>query len=112
MVSHETVVSSILGAAAGLGGLTLVFLGLVVTAYQERVRRDESLRRRYERLSAFVLAAFVASIACVALATAWLLDQPGQESLYVAVVVTFFASLVILLAATVIVVRRLLSRHD
>jgi hypothetical protein len=111
MVSHATVVIAILGAASGLGGLTLVFLGLLVTAYQERARRDESLRRSYERLSAFVLAAFIASIACVALATVWLLYRPAVEALYVAVVVTFLASLVILLVATVIVVRRLLAQH-
>ncbi len=108
MVEHRDVVTGILGAAAALAGLTLVFLGLVVTAYQSG---SDGLRRRYETLAMFVLVAFGASIACVALATVWLVDGSDVHALYLAVVVTFFASLAILLLATIVVVRRLLARH-
>jgi uncharacterized membrane protein len=113
VVEHKDVVTAILGAAAALAGLTLVFLGLVVTAYQAASGSgSESVRDRYRGFAALILIAFVASIACVALATAWLVDLHDNQVLYVAVVVTFFASLAILLVATVIVVQRLLARHS
>lgn len=110
--SHENVVTAVLGAAAGLAGLTLVFLGLIVSDYQGRAASftDEG-RTRYARLAALVLFAFATSMACVAVATAWLLGSHNVEALYVVVVVTFFASLVILLAVTLVVVHRLLARH-
>jgi hypothetical protein len=112
VVEHKDVVTAILGAAAALAGLTLVFLGLVVTAYQAGSGSgSEAVRDRYEGFAALILTAFVASIACVAIATVWLVERHDNEVLYIAVVATFFASLAMLLVATVIVVRRLLARR-
>ena len=34
MTAHQAVIVTVLGAAAGLAGLVLVFLGIVVTTYQ------------------------------------------------------------------------------
>jgi hypothetical protein len=56
-----------------------------------------------------MLFAFATSMACVAVATVWLLGSHGVEALYVVVVVTFFASLLILLVVTFSVVHRLLT---
>jgi hypothetical protein len=113
VVEHKDVVAAILGAAAALAGLTLVFLGLVVTAYQAASGSgSESVRDRYRGFAALILTAFVASIACVAIATAWLVVRHGDEVLYIAVVGTFFLSLAMLLVATVIVVQRLLARRS
>jgi uncharacterized membrane protein YhaH (DUF805 family) len=111
VVDHKDVVTAILGAAAALAGLTLVFLGMIVNAYQDRGGvSSEAVRKRYMNLAAFVLCAFVASLTCVGLATIWMLDPKGVSGLYVPVVVVFLASLVILLLATVLAVRRLLAR--
>lgn len=110
MIEHKDVVLAILGAAAGLAGLTLVFLGLLVTAYQAEPTRSDRFRTRYRQLSGAILVSFVVSMACVAVATVWLVELRNIQVLYDAVVATFFISLAILLIATGIVVTLLLFR--
>jgi uncharacterized membrane protein YhaH (DUF805 family) len=110
--AHRDVVISILGAAAALAGLTLVFLGMVISVYQNLSEAtSERQRSNYRLLSALVLAAFVASILAVALATVWLISFAEARALYVAVIVVFMFSLALLVMATVMVFRRLLARR-
>jgi uncharacterized membrane protein len=110
MIEHRDVVLGILGAASGLAGLTLVFLGLLVTAYQAETNPSDKYRARYRQLGGAILISFVVSMACVAVATVWLVELRNIQALYVTVVASFFVSLAILLIATGFVVRRLLFR--
>ena len=110
MIEHRDVVLGILGAASGLAGLTLVFLGLLVTGYQAEPTPSDKFRARYRQLGGAVLISFVVSVACVAVATVWLVELRNIQALYVTVVASFFVSLAILLIATGFVVRRLLFR--
>jgi uncharacterized membrane protein len=110
MIEHRDVVLGILGAASGLAGLTLVFLGLLVTAYQAEPNPSDRYRARYRQLGGAILISFVVSMACVAVATVWLVELRNIQALYVTVVASFFVSLAILLIATGFVVRRLLFR--
>lgn len=101
MADHKDVVLALLGASAGFAGLTLVFLGLAVTAYQA-YPSDTPARvlGRYRRAAAWVLASFGASVAGVVLASAWLLLDADNPLLYGAVIVVFYLQLALLLAAT------------
>jgi hypothetical protein len=104
-LAHENVVLALLGAAAGLGGLTLVFLGLVVSSYQAfGTDTTKKIRGRYRRNASLVLVAFVVSLVTVVLAVSWLIQLHEHESLYVATVVAFMAQLGSLLIATGFVV--------
>jgi hypothetical protein len=105
-------VIAILGAASALAGLTLVFLGMIVSDYQARAESSpDAASKSYFSLAWMILVAFAASIACVGLATVWMLAPHGVRFLYVPVVTIFLASLVMLLVATLIVVRRLVARR-
>lgn len=110
MVSHKDVVLAVLGASAGLAGLTLVFLGLVVSAYQSYETATKKIRERYRHAAVVVLAAFFCGVLCVALATAWLVNYDCNTALYVAVIVSFAVELVLLCGATVLTVRRVMWR--
>jgi hypothetical protein len=62
-----------LGASAGIGGLTLVFLGVIISAYQSYgAATSPSVLGRYRRSAVFVLASFSLSLATVILSVAWL----------------------------------------
>lgn len=112
MAAHRDVIISIVGAAAALAGLTLVFLGLVISAYQNMSEAaSERQHSLYRLLSALVLAAFVTSIIAVALATVWLISFTEAHALYVISIVVFMFSLALLVLATVVVVRRLIARR-
>ncbi len=72
-------VTAITGASAALAGFNLVFLGIAITAFQgfspETVRL---VRRPYQLLAGFSLAAFLASLLTVAMGLWWLTgDQPN-----------------------------------
>lgn len=111
MVPHKDVVTNILGASAGLAGLTLVFLGLVVSTYQSYGSgTGKRILERYRRAALVVLGAFFAGIGCVALATAWLVTDDHNTPLYVAVIVSFALELVLLCIATVTAVRQVMWR--
>jgi uncharacterized membrane protein YcjF (UPF0283 family) len=105
-VAHKDLVIAILGASAALGGLVLVFLGVVITTYQSRANEDTVAHVRTEHwshwASILALAPFVLGVACVAESTAWLMTE-NNEDLYIATIVTFFAQLALLLLVAVLV---------
>lgn len=107
-VEHRDVVLAVVGISAGLAGLALVFLGLVVSTYQSFVApTPDTVLARYRLVVGVVLAAFAVGLACVVVATLWLLSLTDHQALYVATVGLFAAQLVSLLVATVFTVSRL-----
>ncbi len=100
-VEHKDVVLGLLGVSAGLAGLLLVFLGLVVTTFQSfDGSTPASVLNRYRWAAALVLAAFAIGMACVAVAVAWLLRLGRSEAVYLTTVWLFGTQVVTLLVAT------------
>jgi hypothetical protein len=102
-VPHRDVVLALLGAASGLGGLVLVFLGVVVSTMQSfGGATPAGVLDRYRRAAGVTLAAFALAVADTAVAFAWLL-RGGGDSLYAAAAVLFGILLgaVLLVAASV-----------
>lgn len=101
VVAHKDVVLALLGASAGLAGLLLVFLGLVVGAYGGLAGDTPArVKAPLRRVGRFLMAAFVVGLACVGVASGWLVQLAGGEGLYVATVVLFAAQLAMLLLGT------------
>ena len=87
----KDVVVATLGASAALGGLVLVFLGIVIASYGTLpADAPKSVRDRARRRAWPILAAFLVTMASVALGVVWL-DAPGGHTLYQA---NFFVFLV------------------
>ena len=109
MVEHKDGVLAFLGASAGLAGLTLVFLGLVVSSFEGFERPvPDPIRSKYQNIAGFVVAAFGMGIACVGASGWWLIELRDQHPLYVATLVTFALELGLLCIATCRVLHRLL----
>lgn len=109
MVEHKDVVLALLGASAGLAGLVLVFLGLVATATGSFPGGTKSaIVAKARRPVWAVLTSFSLGIACVAVATCWLLALNDPHALYLAAAWLFFAQLISLVVATVWAVRKAL----
>lgn len=109
VVEHKDVVTALLGAAAGLSGLVLVFLGIVVTRYQAFPSDTATnVLRPYRRAAVLVLIAFGLGVACVALATGWLVGLGGNDCLYRLTVASFVAQVALLATSTGWVVYRAL----
>jgi hypothetical protein len=108
-VEHKDVVLALLGASAGLAGLVLVFLGLVVAAYGGLAGdTPKAVKMRFRRAGRIVLIPFVLGIAALVLGAVWLM-WPGQPGwLYVATVSLFFLQLVSLIGAALWTLRELL----
>ncbi|TML00489.1 MAG: hypothetical protein E6G40_05895 [Actinobacteria bacterium] len=92
-VGSKDVVIAALGASAALAGFVLVFLGVVLTGLSsfppETVRL---VRRRYLRMAAISVAAFLISLMTVALGVVWL--AYGQSSgVYHLMIWLFFVQL-------------------
>jgi hypothetical protein len=108
-MAHGDVIITVLGAAAALAGLVLVFLGIVVTTFQSYPGNiDDTLRRGFRQDSILTLIPFALGVVCVCLSAAWLLLSKNNESLYIAAIVTFFLQLGSLLLAAGLVTRRVL----
>lgn len=108
-VEHKDVVVAVLGVAAGLSGLVLVFLGLVVSAYQSYAAdAPQTVRTRYRRVALGILAVFLLGMACVVTASFWLFGLNDNHGLYIATVWLFVAQVIALLAATGWTVARLM----
>lgn len=100
-IQHKDVVLALLGVSAGLAGLILVFLGLVISTYQSFPPPTPApVLNRYRRIAAMVLGAFGLGIACVVVAAMWLIRLGNSEGLYAATVALFFAQIAALLIAT------------
>jgi hypothetical protein len=89
MVSEADVVVATLGASAGLAGLVLVFLGVVISRYDDSTPGASSrVRGKYATPAGWLFLTFVLSLATVAVSFAWLATHAGH-TFYVAVVVLF-----------------------
>jgi hypothetical protein len=108
MVAHKDVIITVLGAAAGLAGLVLVFLGIVVTTFQGYgPEQAAAVRPGFRRDALLTLAPFSLGVACVGLSIAWLLTTDNQV-LYIAALVAFIVQLMLLALAGGLVTRRVL----
>ncbi len=108
VVAHKDVVLAVLASAAGLGGLTLVFLGLVVSTFQSLGVVTPEVKSRYRRLGLLVTGDFMIGLLSVGAATWWLIDLGTLGGLYTLAVVAFLVQVVGLAAATALVVWRLM----
>lgn len=101
MVAHKDVVLALMGASAGLAGLLLVFLGLVVGAYGGLAGdTPAAVKKPLRRIGRFLMVAFIVGLACVGVATGWLVQLTGSQALYVTTVVLFAVQLAALLFGT------------
>ena len=110
MVGRAVVVPTLLGASAGLAGLTLVFLGVIISTY--RGFGPETPARvldRYRRPALAVLVSFAGCLATVVLGASWMLTR-DNDVLYVSSVVLFFVELVLLSGSAAYVMRRVMWR--
>ena len=91
--SSTDVVIAIFGASAGLGGLVLVFLALVIAAYQG-LRGDVpgTVKARARAAGPYVLVVFALCLASVGMSLAWL-ALPGGDCLYHSIIGVFVAQL-------------------
>jgi hypothetical protein len=89
------VVLGIFGASAGLGGLSLVFLGLLVSGHQSVA--PKAVKERTRNAAWAVFAAFALNMVSVAAALIWLVI-PGGDVLYWAVVGLFSTGLIFIVA--------------
>ena len=103
------VVPAVFGAAAGLAGLLLVFLGVSISAFQsfggDAPRRATA---RFRRAGGLILGAFLLGLVVVAVSFAWLLS-PGR-ALRDAAVVLFAVELAATALAAVVTARAVLWR--
>jgi hypothetical protein len=109
-VTEKDVVTAVAGASAALAGLVLVFLGVLVSAYQTllgRVRED--ILGRFRNAAWLSLGVFTLALASLALAVSWL-DVDGGHRLYVVIVGGFFLELAALFAVAVYATWRVLLR--
>lgn len=85
---------AMVGASAALAGLTLVFLGVVISGYSgftPGISRD--VTKPYRVAMFGILAVFALSLASTGLGLAWLTESSGEGVLYKAVIASFFAQL-------------------
>jgi hypothetical protein len=93
----KDVVLSVFGASAGIAGLVLVFLGILITTIGTYPGGTSDLALQpYRRAAWASIGVFGASLAAVALSLAWLAVS-HVHWLYILVLVSFAALLLILL---------------
>jgi hypothetical protein len=112
VATHRDVVVALLEASASLSGLLLVFLGFVVSIYTGLSRGTaDKARASLERAAIGLLVSFLIGLSCVALATAWLVDQERDAALYATTIGFFGAQLVGLGVATALAMKAMLRVH-
>jgi hypothetical protein len=110
VVGREVIVPTLLGASAALAGLTLVFLGVVLSTYRGfGAETPARVLERYRRPAMAVLASAAVCLATVLLAACWMLTR-DNDVLYVSCVALFFAELVLLCGSAAYVMRRVMWR--
>jgi hypothetical protein len=107
--SDQDVVTAVFGAATGLAGLLLVFLGIVVSAFRSySAAVPAAATAPYRRAGRAILAAFLLGLSSSAVSLIWLLSPAG--GLYDAAVVLFFVQLGTVAVSAVGVARIVLWR--
>lgn len=82
-----------IGASAALAGLVLVFLGVLIAAYQPLVgNTSQRALSRFRTASVWTLAVFGVSLVSVVFDAGWLIGS-GGDRLYVSCIVLFFIQL-------------------
>jgi hypothetical protein len=110
VVGRAVVVPTLLGASAGLAGLTLVFLGVILSTYRGfGPETPARVLERYRRPALAVLVTFAACLSTVVLGAGWMLTQ-DNDVLYFLCVVLFFAELALLCGSAAYVMRRVMWR--
>jgi hypothetical protein len=108
MIPHQDVVTALLGASAGLLGLSLVFLGLVVSAVRGfDADTPAVVLDRYRRPALAVVATALAGLAAVLLCASWLLTRDNQV-LFALAVAFFYVQTVMLCGSAGYVVHRVM----
>ena len=83
-----------LGASTALAGFTLVFLGVVISRYEETVPgASRRVRGQFASPAGGLLATFLLSLSTVAISFAWLVAR-GGHAFYVVVLILFVGQLV------------------
>ena len=101
MTAHSDVVIALLGASAGLAGLVLVFLGLVVAGYAALPGDSPAeTKEPYRTTGSVLVVAFVVGLGTVGASTAWLLRLGDNHALYILTVALFVLQLVALVFGT------------
>jgi len=107
--TRKDVVIATMGASAALGGLVLVFLGLVIASYQSLPRdTPASVKDSRKRPAWPVLGLFCVCVLSVALGFLWLLT-PGGTALYAANTVAFAAELAGIVGVAIWTARQMLA---
>jgi len=103
------VITAVFAAAAALSGLLLVFLGIVLSAFQSySAATPAAAVAPYRRAGGAILAAFLLGLATVAVALAWLLSS--SRGLRDAAVILFCVQLATLTLSAVGAARLVLWR--
>ena len=103
------VVPEIFGAAAGLAGLLLVFLGVSISAFRSYGGDvPPAVTAGWRRAGAWILGAFLLGLVTVAIALAWLLSP--SRALRDLAVVLFSVELAATALAAVVTARAVLWR--
>jgi hypothetical protein len=109
-MSRDSVLA-MLGASAGIAGLTLVFLGVVISTYQSYgAASSPNVLGRYRRSALLVLASFSLSLVTVAMAITWLAWSRPNDPLSWAIFGLFLLQILALFASAVFVSLQVLWR--
>lgn len=109
-VTHEDIISAVLGASSALTGLALVFLGFAITTLQSYDAETPSAVLTPHRSGVWtLLAALVAGIGSVVASMGWLLTT-GEDSWFAPTIGMFIAELATTLAGSTLVVVAVLRK--
>jgi hypothetical protein len=110
VVKDADVVLATLGATTALAGFTLVFLGVVITRYEETIPgASVRVRGQFVGPAGGLLGAFFLGLTTVGMSFAWLVAR-GGHGFYVVVVVLFVIQLVSTALASGYVTRGVLRK--
>ncbi len=109
-MSRDSVLS-MLGASAGIAGLTLVFLGVVIATYQSYgAASSPKVLARYRRSALFVLASFFLSLVTVVVSITWLAWSHPIGAMFWTILGLFLAQILGLFATALFVSVQVLWR--
>jgi hypothetical protein len=93
VVRDQDVVLATLGATTALAGFTLVFLGVIITRYEETLPAASArVRGQFSKPAGGLLFSFLLGLCTIAVSFGWLVARGGQ-CFYVVVVVLFWLQL-------------------